>query len=174
MIVLNQFGTSIPAGAKLIKDRLAEIDPRLGVLLLPNPEEKGKPWWAITEWWSENDSRRLRIRSGELAPDEAFDILCFLPNDCSVEEAYGYVVRTFKQLQGSASERAQVLLDRVHLYNKDASAAAIASTKELADELFDMNDPSQRRVYMNESSARSVKPERDRKDLRAYLTDTGR
>jgi hypothetical protein len=169
MIVLDQGGVAIPASAKMVRDRLREIDPRLGVVLIPNPELQGKPWWAITEWWADNDPRRIRVRTSEIAPDEAFDILCFLPQDCSVEQAYGYVVRTFKQLQGTASERARVLLERVHLYNKGKSVEAVAETKELADELFAANDPTRKHFFQNESSAKSVRPERDRKDLRDYL-----
>lgn len=165
----------VPASAKLIKDRLAEIDPRLGVCLMPDTDAPGGAWWAITYWWSENDPRRAAIRDGSLPLDHAFDVLVFLPSDCSVDEAYGYIVSRFKQWSGSRDD-VRKLLDRVHLYNRQAREQALAPVTELADELLDANAPTlfaDRGKGSVRSSSRAPRSGKDERDYHDFLRDTG-
>lgn len=165
----------VPASAKLIKDRLAEIDPRLGVCIVPDRDAPQGAWWAVTYWWSENDPRRASIRDGSLPLDHAFDILVFLPHDCSVDEAYGYIVSRFKAWSGSRDD-VRKLLDRVHLYNRKAREQTLAPVKELADELLEANAPTlfaDRGKTTFRSTRTKSRSGTDERNYRDFLRDTG-
>lgn len=169
-LIVKRSTGEFPASAWLIKERLQEIDSRLGIVILPS-DERGKPFWALTYWWHPDDPRRQWIREGNYDPASAFDILCFLPKDCTADEAYGYVVKGFKRLSGNAKEDARRLLERVHLYNHKQQQAALEETKEIADELLKVNDPARPRFFLNESLAKKADPKHDRRVLRDYLED---
>ena len=165
----------VPASAKLIKDRLAEIDPRLGVCLVPDRDAPKGARWAVTYWWHENDPRRASIRDGSLPVDHAFDVIVFLPADCSVDEAYGYVVSRFKAWAGSRDD-IRKLLDRVHLYNAKVRENVLAPVKELAEELFEANAPTlfaDRGKSTVRSHATRQGTGKDERDYRDFLRDSG-
>ena len=123
----------IPLPPQDIVQRLQEIDPDLGMKFLPGPQ------WAITLRWSQEDPRRVLVRKGDVAIDQAHDVWAVLPADCSPEQAYGYVIGCFKQAKGSGSERAAKLLDRVHMYNKQVQGEARRPVEEYAQELLEAN-----------------------------------
>lgn len=164
-----------PASAKLIKDRLQEIDPRLGVCLVPDRDAPGGCWWAITYWWDENDPRRASIRDGSLPVDHAFDVIVYLPKDCSVDEAYGYLVSRFKAWSGSRDD-IRKMLDRVHHYNRQVREATLAPVRELAEELTEANAPTlfaDRGKTTVRSTQRGHRSGKDERDYRDFLRDTG-
>lgn len=164
-----------PASAKLIKDRLQEIDPRLGVCLVPDSDAPGGCWWAITYWWADDDPRRAWIRAGTHQLDEAFDVLVWLPKDCSVDEAYGYITSRFKAWSGSRDD-IRKLLDRVHMYNHQAREQALAPVRELADELLEANAPTlfaDRGKGSIRVRSRTPRTGKDERDYRDFLRDTG-
>ena len=114
MILSDQ---GVPYAPSDIVTRLRQVNPRLG--LLWRNGWNGAHWALVMEW-DESDRRRSRVRSGELAPDEAHDILAFLPPDCSADQAYGYLVNAFR---ASSEENTRKLLDRVHTYNDNVLKA---------------------------------------------------
>jgi hypothetical protein len=146
-----------PAG---MEERLHEIDPDLGVVWLPLVKR-----WAITLVWPRHDTRRELVRRGQLGDGAAFDIVAYLPEDCSADEAYGYIVRSFKAWAGSRDD-VHKLLDRVHAYNKKQQREALRETEELADELIATNAPTlfrgegktATRFYMNGGKLSRSKP----------------
>jgi hypothetical protein len=78
------------------------------------------------------------VRAGKASPHDAYDAFGFLPQDCSADDAYSYIVRSFKRNSGTAADT-QKLLDRVHLYNKKRQAEVMQPVQDLADELVDAN-----------------------------------
>lgn len=171
MAILTAQG--VPAAAKHIKDRLAEIDPALGLAIMSWPEPPFERW-AVTLHWPAQDPRRVAVREGTLAPDKAFDVLLVLPVDCPPEQAYGYLTNALKAWSGSKAEVGR-LLDRVHHYNAAQQQRILAPTTELAEELIQANA---RTLFRKESGhvASTQRPTRtgkalDRKRAAEYMRD---
>lgn len=143
-----------------MEERLHEIDSRLGLHW-----QAATGNWAIIYKWADNDPRMARVRAGKLNPTQAFDLLTVLPKDCSPDQAYGYIVRTFKAWSGSR-EDVHKLLDRVHLYNKKRREDILREATDLAEELIKTNAPtlfsaigkSSTRVYMTDKKLKKSKP----------------
>ena len=110
-----------PAPPAEMVRRLQQIHPDLN-LAFNDPGEHGGSHWTITWRWPTDDRRWQRVSSGEVPEREAFDIISRLPLDCSVDEAYGYVVNTFRANM-SREDMAQ-LLERAHKYNEGVQKAA--------------------------------------------------
>lgn len=117
----------IPQPPTEIVQRLKQINPALGLKYAQ--QYGGGHHWAVTFQWPEFDTRRKYIQAGELPAEDDHDIMCWLPADCSVNDAYGYVVNSFRN---GSTESARSLLDRVHEFNKNHKAALDAP---LMDEL---------------------------------------
>jgi len=101
-----------PAG---IVERLRAVDANLGIAWIGAPDT-GQ--WAITYEWAPDDPRRRYIQQGEMDPDADFDALAFLPPDCTVDQAYGYVLNG---MRSSRKEAIHSLLDKLDRYNADQS-----------------------------------------------------
>lgn len=126
--------------------RFSQVDPRLGVRPISYPSRDGInynaiSYWAITYAWAENDKRRIMIQRGDMPEDAAFDVLCWLPPDCSVHDAFNYFLRNLK---GTVRERSDVqrILDRIHKFNEDVVKENMKETTELAEELIETNAPT--------------------------------
>jgi len=111
-MILDINGT--PVAPLEIVTRLQQINPRLGLKFAQLWGQESS-WWAITMRWAENDPRRAYIQRGELPEDEDHDIFGWLPLDCSVDDAYGYIVSSFRK---GGKQETRDLLDRVHEYNR--------------------------------------------------------
>ena len=146
-----------PAG---MLERLHEIDDRLGLVWLPLVGR-----WALTYDWAYDEPRRILVKKGELGGDCLYDILTFLPPDCGADEAYSYVVRSFKACANTRDD-IKKCLERVHLYNRQITNAAKQEVMELADELIAANAPTlfraegktAPRFYMHNPPLKKSKP----------------
>lgn len=107
-IVLDEQGT--PAPPTEIVARLGRVHPSLG---LKFGGYGGRPW-SLTWTWPETDLRWERVRSSEISPESAYDVIGSLPMGCGVDEAAGYVERSFKDYP---VEEVSKLRDRMHHYN---------------------------------------------------------
>lgn len=86
------FGASgNPEPSTDIVRRLRELDPRLDLTWL-----SGAGKWAVRMHWLPDDRRRERIKRGEMPSDVAFDIIGYLPVDCSVDEAPPLLARMLR------------------------------------------------------------------------------
>lgn len=97
-----------------IVQRLQRIDPNLGVRWMPcGPDHS---YWAVTMTWAPGDPRYQRIFDGNLSPDQNFDMVCQLPIDCDVHDAYAYFCNA---VRASKREDVQYLIHRTHLWNRE-------------------------------------------------------
>lgn len=138
-MIVNPY-TQKPEPPVDIVRRLQQIDPRLGLAwseTLDPKTDKLRDCWMFTMAWLPTDKRHRMVQEGQLPLDTCYDCLAFLPFDCSVEQAYGYVVRTFKQL--NHKEDMQKLLERVHTFNQAAKAENLRETNELLEDLLETN-----------------------------------
>ena len=111
-IVLNLQGTPEPPTD--IVAGLKRVHPNLG---LRYQEGHGGRNWAFTWTWPDDEPRREWIKQGKMSPDSAHDILCYLPLDCTLDQAAQYAERALL-----AYPRAEVskLCERMHHYNNVA------------------------------------------------------
>lgn len=168
MSLLNVQG--VPFLAKEIKDRLANIDPRLGLAIDKNAGKDAK--WAVTYKWSEHDPRRAEVQSGKRDPKLAFDILGYLPEDCPVDTAFDYIQRRFRMLDSRADVRA--MLDDIHKFNEKRRADIMKPHVELVNELVETNARHMfKDIGKSVGSTMDIGPrsKRDERDWRDYLHD---
>lgn len=111
-IVLNLQGTPEPPSQ--IVAGLKRVHPNLG---LRYTEGHGGRSWAFTWTWPDDDARRARVRSHEIPPDAAYDILGYLPLDCPVDQAPNYAERALLNYPRQEVSR---LCERMHHYNNVA------------------------------------------------------
>lgn len=120
--------------------RLKQIDPHLNLKFVELPATEdyhdGVRWWGLVLEWEENDPRHAMVARGLLAP-MAFDILGYLPLDCSVHEAFNYVQNFM--LQRKTEPRIDKLVNRLGEYNKTQTNKNTEPTQELASELIETN-----------------------------------
>lgn len=173
MSILNAQG--VPVLAKEIKDRLANIDPRLGLAIAKNAEGDGVTKWAVTYWWADSDPRRAEVQAGRLDPKRAFDILGYLPVDCPVDSAFDYIQRRFRVL--SSRDDVKKMLDNVHKFNAERRAQIMQPTQDLMNELVETNARHMfKDIGKSVGSSLDVGPRssRDKKDWLDYLHDIGK
>jgi hypothetical protein len=116
-IVLNPLGQPQPPSD--IVRRLRQVHPALGLKFYQ--PGVGASAWALTWRWPDADPRREYIRRGQMAADADYDILTWLPLDCPVDQAAGYVERA---LAHHPREDIKSLVSRVHHYNAEAAVDA--------------------------------------------------
>lgn len=122
-----------------ILDRLHQVDPRLGLQFCcesywSEAHQRLVDCWAITERWPPADMRRRMVYDGSLSADACWDVLCYLPLDCSVDEAFGYFMRSCQRNKGKDS--INKMLERIHTFNAKRKEEVLAPTMELAEELI--------------------------------------
>lgn len=148
--------------------RLQQIDPRLGLTLSSTVDpatDRIRDAWAFTMGWMPDDPRQRYVQDGSTPPDRAFDVLSFLPFDMGVDEAYGYVVKTFKQLKDKPDVHR--MLDRVHAYNSNNRKAILKETVELGEELAEANVHRIRSHAVRKN--RVERPGQGERNLREFL-----
>lgn len=123
--------------------------------------------WAIMYKWRRSDPRWQLVQQGRVPEAEALDAIAWLPADCSADEAYGYVVRSFKSWAGTRDD-VRKLLDRVHSYNKRVGEEAVRPTLELADELLTTNARSLFRDQGKTTGRTAPPPSTGDRDQRLY------
>lgn len=127
-----------PAAPTYVVDGLKRIHPSLDLqyLAFPDPQGNTAAWWALVERWGDNDPRLEKVKKGELADGSAYDILGFLPLDCTADQAYGYVLNA---LRSNNTEQFSKHLNRIDKFNKDVVKKVKEEVHEMAEEIVKAN-----------------------------------
>ena len=125
-----------PRGAPVppqdIERRLREVSPRLSLLWL----DSGGGAWAVMLQWSDIDRRRETVRDGRTREEDARDVICWLPRDCSVEAAHDYFVKACTGgYGGSNAGEVKALLNRVRDWNAGQAQRNAQATEDYAAEI---------------------------------------
>lgn len=132
MAIISVDGNPVPPSEMVA--RVKQIHPRLGIRFMDmSYHGEGQKYWAVTMDWDNNDKRMRQVAEGKMSPDSAFDILGYLPLDCSIDEAYGYLVNNFKARPLLAGR----LLDWVHKYNAGVESAVMEPVNAHAEEVIE-------------------------------------
>lgn len=107
-LILTPRGDTAPPA--WILSALAAVDPALSL-----KATNGR--LAVMLAWRENDPRRVLIQKGELSAEAASDVICFLPADCTADEAVGYFEKAAKRCTESGDARARMLIAQVQAHN---------------------------------------------------------
>lgn len=129
-VVLNDKGR--PEAPSDLQRRLGQVHPRLFLRHV----EAADAVWAVCMRWDETDPRFGEVQSQVIDPERSFDIIGYLPRDCSLMEAPAYLDRAFRQYPKDA---VQQIANRVSDFNK--SVVNDAADKVLG-EVLDQVDPS--------------------------------
>lgn len=118
-------GAGTPQPPEELNRRLAAVDPLLFV-------QYWAASWRVFRTWSPNDPRWARVRSQEIPPETARDIVAQIPAHVPVDEMAPYLER---ELRGCSVEDARKLADSLAQWNtfdagKDAVDATIADVVE--------------------------------------------
>lgn len=117
-----------------IVERIKRIDPCLD--LMWGEGSFGPPGWWLIYRWPEHDSRQRWVRDGTYGREDAFDWFARLPEDCPVDQAFGYVVNAFRD---SAHPEAKRMLGRTGEYNKRVTDSHWAPVIEDAHQMIEDN-----------------------------------
>lgn len=132
-----------PVAPSDIVERLHQVDDRLNLRYVyyahrdysnVNMDER----WAITLRWTESDKRRRMIQLGQMAEDADFDVLAYLPLDCSPEQAFSFFENGARQMVGTKDDIDR-LLSRIHAFNDQQTKKVIGEELAKADEVIDAN-----------------------------------
>lgn len=129
-LILNSAGRPEPSPE--VSRRLRAIHAGLHLKFIGD----GDGYWSVCMTWEPEDRRWGTVQSGEIAPDRAFDIIGYLPLDCSADQAPSYLERMFRTWP---AENVQRMANHMDKYN--ASAVNTAADEALA-EVLDMADPT--------------------------------
>jgi hypothetical protein len=93
--------------------------------------------WAVHHRWPLSDPRWARVQAQEIPEADAYDIICFPPLDCPVEEIVGYLERGLTAMHGSGNRSDHVtrLLNRVAAHNEARRQATWSDVEGKALEL---------------------------------------
>lgn len=152
-LILNAMGAPEPSPE--IRRRLQAIHPNLDISFV----EAVAHHWAITLKWEKNDRRRELIQSGGIDPSGDYDIIGYLPLDCSVDEAPAYVARVFREFP---REDVQNLIGRINHYNETPAQKAV---EQATAEVLDAKDPSKAsgpKIQVESAGVPTEKPKRGR------------
>jgi hypothetical protein len=125
-VLLNSAGQ--PEPPTHIVARLRALHAGLHLKFLTHTGEH----WAICLTWSPDDRRWEYIQTGATDPASAYDIIGYLPVDCSADEAPSYLERTFRQYP---KDEVRNMADHVHEYN--ATAPVDAAIEEALTEALE-------------------------------------
>jgi hypothetical protein len=89
-VLLNALGRPEPS-PETVK-RLMAIDPALFLRYI----DAAPSHWAVCWAWPRNDRRWAHVQDGSLDPQSAYDIIGYLPMDCSASEAPAYLERMMR------------------------------------------------------------------------------
>lgn len=130
-VLLNSAGRPEPSPE--IARRLAAITPRLTIRWM----EGIGPCWAICLGWAEGDRRWAWVQEGRTRHDRAFDIIGYLPRDCSPDEAPAYLER---MLRDYPRDEVRHMADAMEQWNE--TEAGKEEVEQAIAEILDSPDPS--------------------------------
>ena len=153
-IVRTLTGAAVPP-QDLVR-RFKQVDDRLDVKFIHYPHvnygnTNVQEYWAIIIRWPDDDPRRQLIQRGDLPEHGDFDVISFLPLDCSVEQAFSFFENACR---GQVRDRQDVrrFLERLHKFNENVQEEAMKPVTELAEELIETNAPT---LFRNEGKTTS-------------------
>lgn len=133
-VLLNSAGQPEPSPA--IQRRLAAITPGLQLLWLPGMGQS----WAVILKWRESDRRWEWVQEQNYDPTRTFDIIGYLPKDCSLDEAAPYLER---MLRTYPRDDVRNMVDKVAKWNEEE--AGRADVEQAVAEILDSPNPSQQK-----------------------------
>ena len=77
--------------------------------------------WAVCLAWGPDDRRWERVQTGQTDPASAYDIIGYLPLDCSADEAPAHLERVFRAYP---KDEVRNMADHVQAYNDTAPVGA--------------------------------------------------
>lgn len=110
-VLLNAAGQPEPPTAIVARLRALHAGLHLKFLTHTNAH------WAVCMTWTQDDRRWERVQTGQTDPASAYDIIGYLPLDCSPEEAPAYLERVLRQYP---KDEVRNMADYVQQYNADA------------------------------------------------------
>lgn len=131
-LLVNSVGRPEPSPE--IQRRLRAITPGLKLQWL---EGIGQ-CWAVTLAWKDGDRRWEWVQDGSTSPDRAFDIIGYLPQDCSADQAAPYLE---KMLRTYPRDNVRNMVDKVARWNDED--AGRKDVEAAVAEILDSPDPSQ-------------------------------
>lgn len=131
VVLLNAAGTPEPSPE--IQRRLRGVHSGLHLKYIRGVDAH----WGVCMTWTENDARRAQIQAGEIPSDKAFDIIGYLPMDCPVEQAPGFLERTFRTFPREDVQRMADMLDK-----EGTEGATQRAMEEALAEVLDSPDPT--------------------------------
>jgi len=130
VILVNPAG--IPEPSPEIQRRLRAVHGGLKLRLI----DTGVPTWGVCMEWQSDDRRWEWVQNESYDARMAYDIIGYLPLDCSIEEAPAYLG---KMLRAYPVEDIQRLSDSVSNYNTGVVNTAV---DEAIGDMLDSADPS--------------------------------
>lgn len=142
MVILRN-AEGIPQSSPELQERLGRIHPNLRLKFLDGT-------WAIQWMWREDDPRWARVRSFEIGPESAYDIVGYLPIDCSLDQAPGYIERSLKEYP---REEVSKLRERMNHWNtvevpKAQTEEALASSLDSLAQSQKKQNPRRRKIII--------------------------
>lgn len=129
VILYNASGNPEPSPE--IQRRLRALDHRLYLEFMPDFAKH----WAVKCRWREDDRRWERVQEGGISDDRAADIVCWLPIDCSADEAPAYLERSLGVYSQKMADR--VLFDVEAWNGKSVQEEQVGEVlRELADSQY--------------------------------------
>lgn len=119
-MLVDTVGRPLPPSG--IAERLQQVHPHLGLRWYRKPGAGTGHWWAIVYTWEPADPRWAWVQQGQCAPTDTVDVVAFLPDDCSAEQAYGFLVNGVRH---GATVDIRKVLERVQSYNATANAEVV-------------------------------------------------
>lgn len=130
LLLVNERG--IPEAPADVVGRLRAIDPHLGLRCYQ--WGIAYQWAVIWSWDPETDPRMARVRSGEIDPITAVDILGYLPLDAKPDDAVAIVGKMLKAMESGGYSYVHDLLDKVRNHNAQVSAGVWKPTMDRAND----------------------------------------
>lgn len=112
-LLVNDRGYPLPPSD--IVRRLEGLDPALSLSWHPV-----MGCWALRWRWPVGDARWTRVQAQELPEADAFDVMSYLPRDCSGDEAMAYLEKSLERADRSELRR---LYEKTMTYNRKHSEA---------------------------------------------------
>lgn len=109
-LMLNERGGPVPPQDVLQRIK-HDVGPEFGLRFMASFDASH---WAFVREWPNADTRWERVRSQEISPDSAYDIIGYLPLDCPLEQAADYAR---KALKAYPIEDIRRLAERVSSWN---------------------------------------------------------
>ena len=129
-VLLNSAGRPEPSSE--VSRRLKAIHAGLHIKFISD----GDGFWSVCMSWEPEDARWATVQSGEISPERAFDIIGYLPLDCSADQAPPYLERMFRTWP---SDKVRTMANHLDRYNAGVVADAV---DEVLGEVLDMANPS--------------------------------